>query len=502
MSRVRGEAEDRESRAMAGRLMRLMLFMDVTLADARLLRGPAVARPDLRGSEPRRTPFSDRAPLRVMLDPALDIGQPDLANLLKLTRHTEVVEFHDCSLSGWDEIPGVKRLTITERPGFGGETAWQAATENSWHAVWLGDITAFAPRLFGVPASGTALDCAVAAEAGSTVKCDVFLTANGTFLGSADLPWWKSKVGPMALKDLSGLLSVLFRRAGFLPTSTSSTAKGGVYDVAVQRLLPSYLRLYRGLCLSSSSDRVLNYLDGLLGNCALALVALDRLACIHFDEDIDPANNVTVAQQQYESASFVVAATAALEGLTWVLLELAELSPDRRGVTFRKLLTAPRSKRDIAWVDAVVERFPLAVRRLRESFGADSALALHFRDLLQHHFPIPVAVAEFCDPSVIINGQPRFADKWKVGVLMIEPHAGEELPELAPEPCSGVLPDAVMPYPFLRGCARELYRLTDAVLGELSQEYGATGETATSLWYEDGFLIVDDDLIGMLTQHP
>ena len=82
------------------------------------------------------------------------------------------------------------------------------------------------------------------------------------------------------------------------------------------------------MCCSSGNEDALRYMDGLLGNCVLALMSLDRLARIHFGEDLESANSASVALQQYESP--LLLRIAALERLTWVLLALTDAKPDRR----------------------------------------------------------------------------------------------------------------------------------------------------------------------------
>ena len=128
-------------------------------------------------------------------------------------------------------------------------------------------------------------------------------------------------------------------------------------------------------------------------------------------------------------------------------------------MTFRKLVNEPLSAPSAQWVAAIRKRFPNAAQAFRDDYGVDLQIALHFRDLHQHHFPIPVAVAEFIDPPVMIGEEPRFNEKWKYGVLLVERYPGDKLRMVEGERVHGALPEAVVPYPFF-GVAYTTYMVS------------------------------------------
>ena len=210
MTHTRGVAENREARASLGKCVCLMAFMGVTVRDMKLLRGPAIGRPDRHGIESSHSPvWNGMRPLRVMLDPALVLQEQGVGSLLKLTRHSDVVEFYDCPLRDHPELPGVKRVTSRNTVSFIGHPTWWATVGNSWHAVRPGGMTALAPMLFGHAEGDDPLSCTIAAETGSIIGCDVFLTTNATLLQSPQVPLdWKSRIGPISPSQPLEIVSV------------------------------------------------------------------------------------------------------------------------------------------------------------------------------------------------------------------------------------------------------------------------------------------------------
>jgi len=458
-------SENRETRAKYGRSYYVMVFLGFPPDGARAMRGPALARPNRYLHRERTNPLRDNTrPLRVMLDPGLDRSDPVLQSILKLTRHEDVLELLCTSLDPNSVPQHAKRVEMErlERPD--GEN-WSANLEDfhTWVPM-IGGWEGLASYAFGDVQPDDAHLSMLTGQTARSLGCDLFLTANETLLEKrCSVSGWVADLGPVTPLELARILAVRFRRAGWLPTASNTTLRGGVYDVTVQEWLPAYLPIYRHFSSGEDSTRVLDYLDGILGNCALSLMALDRLACLHFAEDTEPANNTSVGEQQKEAASFVTSLTSALESLTWVLFHLANATADRRQVTFRKLVYQPRGKRDLLWTSAVSEYCPEATAALRDGFGPTLELVLHFRDLLQHHVPIPAGVGIFGE-TVRVGVSPRFIDKWKAGVLLTEPHPGENPIWPTSHEAMGVLPDAVMPYPFFRSCAFDMLALLQAVL--------------------------------------
>jgi len=195
----------------------------------------------------------------------------------------------------------------------------------------------------------------------------------------------------------------------------SSLLEGSTYESTVLDWLPSYLRLYRALSKRDTADKALDYLDGLLSNCALALMALDRLAAHHFAEDESDANNATIREQRYESTLLLVSVFAALESLTWAMVTLSGARPHRRrDVYFNRLLKQSTETKKVLWTGQVESFCPSAVSALRSGVGPSLELARHFRNLLEHYVPLPVATAVFGEPSPL---PPRFLDRLNVGAL-------------------------------------------------------------------------------------
>lgn len=493
-------AVSRESRAEFGRAYSAVLFLDVSPAAAKHMRGPALASRNRLRHREHANPFSNRTrPLRVMLDPMLDHSNSTVRNVLKLARHYQVVEMLATSLDHNIMPEHVQRVDLIRLENQGNGEDWSAEFNNS--SIWVPMMAGYedvASHAFGQMDPESAHRAVVTGQTAIFAECDLFLTINATLLDARDkIGGWAADVGPVSPLELIRMLGVLFRLAGFLPTSVNSTVLGGVYDATIQGWLPSYLPLYRHLCFDDGEDDILDYFDGLMGNCALSLMALDRLATLHFAEDTDAANNQSVAQQQYESSSVVIGLTSALESLTWVFFKFAGARANRRNVTFRKLLYEPTARQDKLWTTSVSEYCPEGVSALRDGFKPTLRLVVHFRDLLQHHVPIPTAVAQFGE-VLGVNGGARFIDKLKAGVLRREPHPNETLGWLASHDAMGVLPDAVMPYPFFRSCIVDLLQVVERVLSALCSrmEVSHSGEVYPRFWGRHG---IDLELIRLLT---
>jgi hypothetical protein len=475
---------DRESRARFGRVYEAMLFMDFSLNDALHMRGPCIAPNDRWHSRPN--PFTDRSrPLRVMLDPTLDHEDENTVRALQASCMSEVAEVLRVSRDPHPSPSGAKTVELEDLgPQGDGVHGWEAHFGKS--STWVSmsdDYLEVARHVFGPLTAGAAHTTVLAAHTHEALGCDVFLTTNRQLVDRrGSLSGWAGRLAPIAPEELARFLGILLRQQGVLPTSTQSWVRGGVYEATVQDWLPSYLSLYRLLAAQPDTDRTLDYLEGLLGNCALAVMALDRLAVLHFAEDTSPANNSSSAQQQYESASLVIAASAALESLTWVLFTLAGAQADRRGVSFRKIVDTRARRKNAAWVERVSDFCPVAVSTFRKGFVPTLVLVVHHRDLLQHHVPIPAAVGVF-GRLVRVNGEERLVNERHIGILRTEPHPGEAPRWPSSREAMGILPDAVMPYPFFRSAVHETLSLVQAVLSELSSRLGASGANPANPHY-------------------
>jgi hypothetical protein len=478
-----------------------MLFLDIPPSAAKSMRAPALAPPATYRRQVRSNPFSDRTrPIRVMLDPALEHEDDAIRSILKLARHDSVVELLCTSLDPHTVPDHVRAVQLHPLEHSRSGDDWGVEFENS--SIWVPMIVGYeglATHVFGDLEPQAAHLAVLTAQTSKSVQCDFFLTTNAVLLSARDSGGgWAGELGAISPMELARLLGVLFRMSGVLPTSVNSTIRGGVYDATIQEWLPSYMPLYRHLCRTDESGETLDYLDGLLGNCAMSLMALDRLAALHFAEDTEPANNTTAGQQQYEAASMVVALTAALESLTWVLFKLADARADRHRVTFRRLLLDSGSKPDEGWVRTVSDYCPEAVAAFRHGFRPTFQLVVHFRDLLQHHVPIPSAVAQFGD-SIRVDGEPRFIEKLKAGILIVEPHTKEVPHWPTSEDAMGILPGAVMPYPFFRSCVLDLLRLVEAVLSFLGSRVGTSDAANTDQRLPTWFGAPDTELVRFLT---
>lgn len=496
MAWKRTRAENRQSRARFGRAYTLVVFFDVPVDAVRLMRGAAISRCDR--SQDWANPFVDRTrPLRVMLDPNLNHNDPDVESVLKLGTRREVVEFLSTSLDPHSMPRQVRRVELERVESRDRTENWVANLEDTWVPMF-NEIRGIADYAFGPLDADSAHLAVLTGQTAAALGCDLFLSTNQHLLeGRASISGWGSQLGPVDPRELARLAAVLFRQDGLIPMSENSTLKGGVYDATVHDWVPSYLVLYRELCKHDGCDRTLDYMDGLLGNCALSVMALDRLARLHFAEDTKPANNTTVRHQQYESASFVIALSAALESLTWVLFILAKAEAGRLQVTFRRLL--PSSRKMSRWVSRVSEYSPKAVSAFRHGFGPSLELVVHFRDFLQHHVPIPSAVGAF-GKVACISSDARFIDKWRVGVLLAEPHAGESHRWPRSDEAMGVLPGAVMPYPFFRSSLHDLLDLVECVLRELCTTLGVKEVEMENPHFSPGWGRSDPELTRLLTR--
>lgn len=475
---------DRESRARFGRVYETMLFMDFPVDDALHMRGACIT-PSDRGRS-RSNPFTDRSrPLRVMLDPALDHEDASVIRALQLGCMSEVAEILRVSRDPHPSPSGARTIELEDLgPQRDGVHGWAAHFEES--STWVSmsdDYLEVARHVFGPSASDAAHTAVLTGHTHEALGCDVFLTTNRQLVDRrGSLSSWAGRLAPIDPVELARLLGILLRQQGVLPTSAQSWVRGGVYEATVHDWLPSYLSLYQLLAAQSDTDRTLDYLDGLLGNCALAIMALDRLAVLHLAEDTSPANNSSSAQQQYESASLAIAASAALESLTWVLFTLAGAQADRRSVSFRHIVRNRTRRKNAAWLEQVIAFCPDAVSAFRKGFVPTLELVLHFRDLLQHHVPIPAAVGVF-GQIIRVNGEEQFIDKRRIGILRTEPHPGETPRWPSNHEAMGVLPDAVMPYPFFRSAVHDTFSTVQAVLLELCSKLGASGDDPANPHY-------------------
>jgi hypothetical protein len=466
--RIGGYAESAESRAEYGLVYEAVLFYDFPVEQALRIRGPRLAH-----REPYRrvsNPFVDRSrPFAVMLDPGLDLSDEPVGHVLELASQKEVVEFR-CLSACRDSVPKeVGRVEIEQVSPSHGLLRWSARVNNSSALVAVQEnaVPFLAERFFDLSDRERGLEAVLAAEAGKAVGCDVLLTSNEHLLAQRnEATGWGSTIAPVDSLELARMLGILFRRRGVLPTSSHSVIIGGVYEATVFDWLPSYLRLYRALIDRSKTDRALDYLDGLLSNCVLAVMALDRLAVLHFAEDTERANNSTVGEQRYESTSLLVAVFAALESVAWLMVTLAKATPrDRRDVGYRRLL-----KGEAPWARQVGDYCPSAVSALKTGAVPSLGLARHFRDLLEHYIPVPVAVGIFGEKSLL---PVKFLERLHIGLLRAEAHGGET--PCWPEDSDrlGIIGGAVVPYPFFRVVLHDLLGVVECVLHELCASCGA-----------------------------
>jgi hypothetical protein len=470
------DVENRESRARYGRTYRAVLFLDVPLKRARRVRGVSIAPGDRNQSRP--SPFTDPSlPLLVMVDPGLDRADPSARMALELCRKAKAAEILRASFDPHPAGDGEKTVEFEDLgPQDHGVHGWAASLDGS--TTWVpmsGDYLDVAHHAYGVSDPVAAHSVVLAGRAGVQLGCDVFLTTNGHLLDyRSSLSGSARKLAPVAPTELVRMLGVLLRPQNTLPTCTGTWIRGGVYEATVHDWVPAYLSLYRHLCTRFDSDRSLDYLEGLLGNCALSVMALDRLALLHFVEDTVPANNSSSARQQYESAALVTAVTAALESLAWVLVTLSGVQVKPRDVTFRRIVeTSPRGH--APWLKGVSAYCPEAVAAFKAGFAPSLQLLLHFRDRLQHHVPIPAAVGNF-GRIVRVNGEEQFIDDQRMGVLHTEGHLEAAKHWLDVDEASGVLPEAIVPYPYMRTALHDMFSTVQSVLREAASKLGASGE--------------------------
>jgi len=472
------DVADLQSRAHFGRTYEAVLFLDVTMKEARRIRGVGIAPGDRDRARP--SSFTDPSrPLRVMTDPGLDHADASAVLALGLCRRGPMVEILRASFDSHAAERGDKTVEFEDLgPQDHGVHGWAANLDGSSTFIPMSDdYIEIARHAFGVSEHGAAHSAVLAGRTSDRLGCDVFLTTNSHLLDyRSSLSGSARKLAPIAPTELVRLLGVLLRQRNTLPSCSGSWIQGGVYEATVQDWTPSYLTLYRHLCSRSDSDDSLDYLEGLLGNCALSVMALDRLAVLHFVEDTVPANNSSSARQQYESAALVTAATAAFESLAWVLVTLADAQTNPRKVTFRRIVEdSPRSQAQ--WLGRVIEFCPEAVAAFRAGFAPSLQLLLHFRDRLQHHVPIPAAVGNF-GRIVRANGEPRFIDEQRYGVLHTDGHlaAAEQRPDFDVGEANGVLPDAIMPYPYMRTALHDMLSTVQSVLRDVALNLGAPDE--------------------------
>lgn len=144
------------------------------------------------------------------------------------------------------------------------------------------------------------------------------------------------------------------------------------------------------------------------------------------------------ALREHSAPTSVICGTSSSQGR-------ADASAPRLAVSSRRLLAGDGVK-GRRWVDQVSEYCPSSVSVFQSMMTPRLDIDLHFRDLLQHHVPITVASASFGEVLQIGSG-PRFIEKLKMGVVLPKVHPGERLHWPTGGEGTGILPDAVVPYP-------------------------------------------------------
>lgn len=462
-------AEDRELQAALGRVYSYIVRLDWTPIDARAFHGPAMS---IKPSWiPESDIFLDRnSPLKITLCPDLSMDDIYLKTLAKLSSLDDLEVFIPPDLSE----NGIENsfLHMKYEQAKKSLENWHLLIpeRNSRYGLFIqenaGEIAGLA---FGGDGADNAFAMYNTARAHETLGSDLLVTRNRKALGERYKESFVKNLGIVTPKEALSMASTFLRNRDVFPTKVSprfkqSTNRGSFYDGLTQLMIPSYLQLYGILArLGSKYDEARLYLEGILINCSQLLIALDRLAIVHYRENIQKANNDSVRIQQYEASNAILSITSACEGLTWLIVKLSGQEPNRLSVSFRKI----REKKE-QWIKELGLFEPTA-EIVRANYFSVFEIVYALRHTLQHHMPISVAVEVF-GKTARINNEPKFFEEFWMGVLL---SGTKNIPPAGwPKGLPGIMNDgdeiAILPYPFFRETAFRLTRLCERTLNSLS----------------------------------
>ncbi len=469
MKMENNQVENRESRARIGRTFTYLMHIGWDLDEIRKLHGPSLGGRAKIGKQPPNVFEDNRKPLQVTLSPDINmtdryvkaLASVDRARTIKLYAPPEhkngADHFFDMQYSHIRDI--YWGLSIPK--------------DNREVAMPVPNPERLVPYVFGEATDpALALACYKALQAHDAINGELFVTQNETALACRFKGGFTKDLGIVTPKEAMKVVNLVLRsRKEFLlgfSRATYYANKGAYFDTMVQLLMPSYLRLYRGLVERGPLvDEACLYLEGTLVNLSQLLMAHDDLAIAHYGEGLKGANNDTVRDQQYASTNAILALTAVCEGLTWLIVRLSDQTPRKMSVSFRNL-----AREETSWTKNLgkLESIAKTLARIYEDPVVQALYAL--RDTIQHHMPVRTAVMGF-GSTVDFRGHPRFSKDFEIGAILTGfcPPGGLPASEL------WIIADqqpeaAVLPYKFFTAASSSLIAVTEEVLAGISQALG------------------------------
>jgi hypothetical protein len=250
------------------------------------------------------------------------------------------------------------------------------------------------------------------------------------------------------------------------------------YGSVARSLLP---RTHSALssCLAPSQGRLRaasEYLESILARFANLCVAHDELGRVAQREGWLDGDNGTLGEQLYHLQWSLVLVTGSLDALTWVVVKRAGSTPNRREVSWRKLVAKdpPRWLSDARSDDATAMR--KAARSHPQRPLAD--LAYDLRDALQHRLPPRAGVACIQDNLGI--------DRAKLAALHVDATLGQTA-AIADGP--GMLRftghQYLLPASFQAGLLTGMAQLVDELIGVVDWPDGHWWQ-ANQSWAQQG----------------